>query len=262
MDPQLCRKIPHAIIVESENFIQAQQYVQQYAQTLLETDHLETCPDYHVLSPEGKAHKIKIEAIRALIEEVQKSPQGSIGKVFVINQAEALNKNAADALLKTLEEPPTDTHFFLITDAKNRLLPTIISRCAFHHLPEAPVIWPPDIEVWIQDFQHFLEQTFLKNNSPDVFEIYCLLHSLTAAFKNLDNEDDTEFVSVLQKRLSCEMGRRIGNTLLGHIPAIKVQSLISTLRRAQTLLGLNATFTQAVEFILLEFVAFSRSPVA
>ncbi|UPA28531.1 MAG: hypothetical protein LW808_000435 [Verrucomicrobiota bacterium] len=262
MDPQLCRKIPHAIIVESENFIQAQQYVQQYAQTLLETDYLETCPDYHVLSPEGKAHKIKIEAIRALIEEVQKSPQGSIGKVFVINQAEALNKNAADALLKTLEEPPPDTHFFLITDAKNRLLPTVISRCVLHHLPKAPVIWPSDIEAWIQDCQHFLEQIFLKNNAPNVFEIYRLLHSLMAAFKNLDTEGDTESVSVLQERLLREIGRNIGNALLGHFPAIRVQSLIDTLQKAQTLLGLNATFAQAMEFILLEFASFSQSPVA
>ena len=51
------------------------------------------------------------------------------GKVFIIDEAELLDATGQNAMLKTLEEPPADTYFFLITSQPDRLLPTIRSRC-------------------------------------------------------------------------------------------------------------------------------------
>ena len=51
------------------------------------------------------------------------------GKVFIIDEAELLDPNAQNSILKTLEEPPPQTYFFLITSQPDRLLPTIRSRC-------------------------------------------------------------------------------------------------------------------------------------
>jgi hypothetical protein len=51
------------------------------------------------------------------------------GKVFIIDEAELLDRYAQNALLKTLEEPPRDTYMFLITSRPERLLPTVRSRC-------------------------------------------------------------------------------------------------------------------------------------
>lgn len=51
------------------------------------------------------------------------------GKVFIIDEAELLDRTAQNALLKTLEEPPKQTYFFLITDQYDLLLPTVRSRC-------------------------------------------------------------------------------------------------------------------------------------
>ncbi len=51
------------------------------------------------------------------------------GKVFIIDEAELLAREAQNAMLKTLEEPPAQTWFFLITSLPDRLLPTIQSRC-------------------------------------------------------------------------------------------------------------------------------------
>ena len=51
------------------------------------------------------------------------------GKVFIIDEAELLDQTGQNAMLKTLEEPPSDTWFFLITSQPDRLLPTILSRC-------------------------------------------------------------------------------------------------------------------------------------
>ena len=143
-------RLPHAIIAETENMADALFYVTSCARAILKTDHLENHPDFFTVSPVGKINIIKIEAIRELIDRVQKTPNAGEQKVFVIFEAHRLNKNAANALLKTLEEPPADTTLFLTTHSKNFLLPTIISRCALHHLPENPVaILPPEFAEWL-----------------------------------------------------------------------------------------------------------------
>ncbi len=68
---------------------------------------------------DGKRHESK----------AYKTPGRANGKVFIIDEAELLDTNAQNALLKTLEEPPTSTYTFLITSRPQRLLPTIRSRC-------------------------------------------------------------------------------------------------------------------------------------
>jgi DNA polymerase-3 subunit delta' len=86
-------------------------------------------------APEDKSREsrdstvIRIDQVRSLIEACQKRPQMAARKVFVLAPAEALNMNAANSLLKILEEPPADSHFLLITHQLSRLPATIISRC-------------------------------------------------------------------------------------------------------------------------------------
>ena len=58
-----------------------------------------------------------------------RTPTLGHGKVFIIDEAELLDANAQNSMLKTLEEPPPQTYFFLITSQPDRLLPTIRSRC-------------------------------------------------------------------------------------------------------------------------------------
>ncbi len=91
-----------------------------------------THPDFYAVLPEksGKAARsIKIEQIRALREEAARIPRLSARRVVLMDDAETMNDAAANALLKTLEEPPGDTVFFLVTGARQALLPTILSRC-------------------------------------------------------------------------------------------------------------------------------------
>ena len=90
-------RLPHAIIVETENMANALSYVTSCARAILKTDHLENYPDFFTLSPVGKINIIKIEAIRELIDRVQKTPNAGEQKVFVIFEAHRLNKNAANA---------------------------------------------------------------------------------------------------------------------------------------------------------------------
>lgn len=78
---------------------------------------------------------IKIEQVREVTDSLSISSHRSRARVVVIHPAEAMNLNAANALLKALEEPPPATYFLLVSHRPNQLLPTIKSRCRQMPLP-------------------------------------------------------------------------------------------------------------------------------
>ncbi|MEX2326360.1 MAG: DNA polymerase III subunit delta', partial [Pseudomonadales bacterium] len=87
-----------------------------------------THPDFRLVSPQD-SKLIKIEQIRDLIEWSNQTPQRGGARTVVIAPAEQMNVYSANALLKFLEEPGTNTLIMLVTDLPGRLLPTIRSRC-------------------------------------------------------------------------------------------------------------------------------------
>jgi len=94
-------------------------------------------PDLFMLEPDGAS--IKIEQVRAMLRRVTyRSYQGG-RKVFIINPAEAMTADAANCLLKTLEEPPDDTVFILLTSQPQALLPTVLSRCQQYFFKGIPL---------------------------------------------------------------------------------------------------------------------------
>ena len=74
----------------------------------------------------------KVEDIRDLIDKVRIPPQSGKYKVYIIDEVHMLSKNAENAFLKTLEEPPPHIVFILATTEKNKILPTILSRCQIY----------------------------------------------------------------------------------------------------------------------------------
>lgn len=76
----------------------------------------------------GKAEFV-ISLVREINEFAVRKPQTAPRKVIVVENAHRLNRNAANALLKTLEEPPPDTHILVSSEYWGRLIPTIRSRC-------------------------------------------------------------------------------------------------------------------------------------
>ena len=85
-------------------------------------------PDFHVLaSQEGK--DIGVDQVRAINEVVSQHAQQNGNKLVYIQDAERLTEAAANALLKTLEEPHPNTYFLLQTEPSSSLLATIYSRC-------------------------------------------------------------------------------------------------------------------------------------
>ncbi|MGD9808053.1 MAG: ATP-binding protein [Deferribacterales bacterium] len=82
-------------------------------------------PDIHMI----EESPVKIEVARQISNDAFMSPLSAKKKIYIIDNAHTFTKEAANAVLKTLEEPPADTHFFLITDRYEHVLPTIRSRC-------------------------------------------------------------------------------------------------------------------------------------
>jgi DNA polymerase-3 subunit delta' len=91
--------------------------------------------------------EIRIEAMRDAIEFSQRTNARGRGKAVLVFPAERMNHVTANALLKTLEEPPGDVKFVLATEAAHQLLPTIRSRCLIHTMA-----WPSEAEAvqWLE----------------------------------------------------------------------------------------------------------------
>lgn len=70
-----------------------------------------------------------VDAMRALVEQVRIPPQVGKYKVYIIDEVHMLTSEAFNAFLKTLEEPPAYAKFILATTEKNKIIPTILSRC-------------------------------------------------------------------------------------------------------------------------------------
>lgn len=84
-------------------------------------------PDIGMVIPFKR--NVRIDAIRDLEREANFRPYEAQARFFIIDDAEKMQDAAANALLKTLEEPPSTTYIFLITSRPDSLLPTIRSRC-------------------------------------------------------------------------------------------------------------------------------------
>ena len=93
------------------------------------------------------SREIRVEAMRDAVEFCQRTSARGRGKAVLVYPAEQMNTITANALLKTLEEPPGDTRFVLASEAAHLLLPTIRSRCLGHTLH-----WPAEAQAlqWLQ----------------------------------------------------------------------------------------------------------------
>ena len=98
-------------------------------------------PDFFVIEPDGSS--IKIEQIRQMQKSILEKPIESNKKVYIINDAETMTKEAQNCMLKTLEEPQDFIVIILIASNENNILPTVKSRCTkifFRNLDDADII--------------------------------------------------------------------------------------------------------------------------
>ena len=86
-----------------------------------------TYPDCRFIEPDKGTHRI--EGMKAMAAQAQLSAANMGWKIFILNEAEKMSDEAANNLLKLLEEPPPKTVFILITSQSDQMLETILSRC-------------------------------------------------------------------------------------------------------------------------------------
>jgi DNA polymerase-3 subunit delta' len=97
---------------------------------------VQTHPDVMIIPPDPPQMLVKVDQVRHVIHEIYYKPVAGCERVYIFSDADFM-KEAANSLLKILEEPPDFATIFLLTDNPSALLPTIRSRCM--HLRLAPV---------------------------------------------------------------------------------------------------------------------------
>lgn len=107
----------------------------------------DTHPDVMLLAPKEPGKGLTIDLIRSLGNYAQRSSHAGGARVAVLAEAHTMNINAANALLKTLEEPQQATYLFLVTDQPGLLSPTIRSRCQKISIPRPN---ESDALAWLQ----------------------------------------------------------------------------------------------------------------
>ncbi len=106
-----------------------------------------THPDIRYLSPEGDSRVIRVDSVRGLTEFIGMKSQYGGYKIAIMDPADRMNRNAANSLLKTLEEPPENALLILAADRPSMLPATIRSRC------QQAVLAPPafaDASRWLR----------------------------------------------------------------------------------------------------------------
>jgi len=149
--------------------------------------------DVHTVEPESKSRRIVIEQIRNLEKELQMRSMRGGRKVGIIFDADRLQEQAANAFLKTLEEPPRNSHLILVSSLPDQLLETILSRCIEIPLRQVesrePSVRQKALLKMLRDFckteRHDLSQTFLF-----VRELQRILAEAKSAFAG---EGETQF---------------------------------------------------------------------
>ncbi len=172
-------RLPHALLLKGPQGIGKLDFAMNIARSLLCQTPLadgwacqacpschwfeqETHPDFRLLQPDAlseteddderegskkkkPSRKISVEQIRTLSNFTNLSAHQGGYRVVIIHPAEAMNASAANALLKTLEEPPERMLIILVSHKPQQLLPTILSRClklaAAMPTPEAGIAW-------------------------------------------------------------------------------------------------------------------------
>lgn len=143
------RRVSHAYLFTGPAGSNKTAAAYAFAQAILCKDHgCRTCddcrrierrkhPDVHFYTPEG-AQGYLIEQIREIVSGVSLAPIRAKGKVYILDRVDLLGVSAANAFLKTLEEPVEGVTFILLGRTREAVLPTIVSRCQvvpFRHIP-------------------------------------------------------------------------------------------------------------------------------
>lgn len=155
--------------------------------------------DVFWLRPESKSRQIKIEFItrrdespsRVLLDAINLKARESEFKIAIISGADRLTVSAANAFLKTLEEPPPKSVIILLSTAPTRVLETILSRCLrLNFGTENSRDWSDEVQTWLERFSALAGQ-----EQKSLLGRYRLLDVLTSYLAKMREAVDAELTS-------------------------------------------------------------------
>ena len=186
----------HALIFQGDNIQSVEHQAVLLVRAILGmNDEQFEHPDLFHLRPSGKMRIITADNTRALISELNRSSNQGGCKVALIHEADRMRKEAANAFLKTLEEPPSGTCILMATTKPYSTLPTIRSRCLQVRLPSTnEEIDNPLWQEWLTLYESWIIQLLdrekLKSDRvTPVFAAYGLIERFVHIIKQIADEE-------------------------------------------------------------------------
>lgn len=199
-------RFPHAIIIEGEEG-QGKKQLANFIACLVTCNEIPACgkcsickrifnnthPDVVILSGSDGVKSFHIDKIRGIMSEIFIKPIEANKKVYILQDAQNMTHQAQNALLKILEEPPSDTLFILTCISATSMLSTIISRCVKF------TVSPPSIDECLIN----LQSHFPSKSKDEILDVLSKSgQNIGRAIKLLENDYDTldeTLVSTLAK---------------------------------------------------------------
>ena len=157
-----------------------------------------------------------IDEIRSLKEKINYQPVEGLKKVYIIDEAHMLTKEAFNALLKTLEEPPSHVIFILATTELDKILPTIISRCQRYDFK------PLDLDEMKSGLAHILKEENLSMTD----DVYPVIYENSSGSMR-------DSISILERLIVTANGKeinlKIAEDTLGITPSSRIKIFLNKL---------------------------------
>jgi DNA polymerase-3 subunit delta' len=151
----------------------------------------ETHPDIHWVRPESKSRVITIDQMRGLMEAINLKPTQARWKAAIIVAADRLNVQAANAFLKTLEEPPPRSILLLLSTNPEGILETILSRCLrLNFAGDSRPRLDPDALDWLRAFSDMAARA-----EKGLLGRYRLLGSLLSQLAEIKSQTDKDLTA-------------------------------------------------------------------
>jgi len=272
-------RLHHAILFIGQNNLSVEKNASELTRRVLSmnSDQAEH-PDLFHLRPSGKARIITVEKTRELISELHRTSNQGGAKIAIIHEVDRMRKEASNAFLKTLEEPPPDTYLLLLTTRPYSLLPTIRSRCLLARIADqeesirdsAWTSWLEKHQQWITSLLN--REQLKKDRVSPLFQAYGLAASLLSLVNaqaeteskeaksqvtGLEDKDKDARISGVRKgvrsRLLSEVGESSPSVATekhtAHLPNLgsKLARSLTSLERCVGLMEVNLKDEAAIE---------------
>lgn len=259
----LSRPISGSYLLVSNDVDILQHSADRIACSVLNFNNLENCVDLFTVKPSGAMRQISVDDIRDLCRSIALSPKMSDKKCAIVRDVDRMNTAAANAFLKTLEEPPLDTVIILTTAKSNNVLPTIVSRCLVVRIPSfKTLVYDDVVSDWLSEYTAWLDENVHKecyDGNHIVMRMYRLLASLEAIFvKNVEKyvkngNSESEAKKIVSEWLFSVMVNGIRYFFENDIENIEYfHKVVDRLDAKYRLFSLNIGFMVCAESFLIE----------